>query len=268
MITCVTTGVRVDVDDSGVAVVTLDGPDRLNAFSAGTGEALGAAYARCDRDDAVKVVVLTGAGRAFCAGADLSEGSTAFAAPGPDFSASPITPPAWRVRKLVIAAINGHAIGIGLTLALQCDVRLVADDARLAIPQVRRGTIGDAGVHFTLKRAVGLAFAADLLLTGRTLSGREAAQRGIATEALPAGEVLTAAVELARDVAAAVNPASVVLSKRLLWADLGADEVGAEETRAHRVLMSGPDAAEGAAAWRERRVPRWRSKASETGDPA
>jgi enoyl-CoA hydratase/carnithine racemase len=135
----VVTGVRVDVDDVGVAVLTLDGPDRLNVFSAGTGEALSAAYARCDRDDDIKAVVLTGAGRAFCAGADLSADTGAFAPPAADFTASPIRPPAWRVRKLVIAAINGHAIGIGLTLALQCDVRLVAEDAQLAIPQFGAG---------------------------------------------------------------------------------------------------------------------------------
>ena len=260
------TGLRVEVDDVGVAVLTLDGPERLNAFSSGTAEALSAAYARCDRDDDIKAVVLTGAGRAFCAGADLSADSDAFGTPAADFSASPIQPPAWRVRKLVIAAINGPAIGIGLTLALQCDVRLVAEDAQLAIPQVRRGTIGDAQVHFTLKRAVGLAVAAELLLTGRTLTGRAAAERGIATSSMPAADVLPAALALAREVAAEANPVSVALSKRLLWADLAADQVGAEETRAHRMLMGGPDAAEGAAAWRERRPPRWQSRVCEAGE--
>jgi enoyl-CoA hydratase/carnithine racemase len=257
------TGVRIEVDDAGVAVVTLDGADRLNAFSAGTGQALSAAYARCDRDDTIKAVVLTGAGRAFCAGADLSEDSGAFAAPGAGFSASPVQPPAFRVRKLVIAAVNGHAIGIGLTLALQCDVRLVCADAQLAVPQVRRGTIGDAAVHFTLTRSVGLAVAAEVLLTGRTFSGAEAAQRGIATRALPAAEVLPAAMAMAREVAQLANPASVALSKRLLWADLTADEVAAEETAAHLILMNGPDAAEGAAAWREKRAPQWRSTADD-----
>lgn len=257
---------HVDVDSTGVAVLTLDGPGRLNAFSAGTAEALSAAYTRCNRDDGIKAVVLTGAGRAFCAGADLSADSDAFAAPGAEFTASPVQPPAWRVRKLVIAAINGHAIGIGLTIALQCDIRLVADDARLAIPQVRRGTIGDAQVHFTLKRAVGMAVAAELLLTGRQISGREAAERGIATRALPQAELLPAALAMARDVAANANPASVALSKRLLWADVDAEAVAREETRAHLILMGGADAAEGAAAWREKRTPRWRSTASETGD--
>ncbi len=264
-----TTEVRVDISpDTAVAVITLDGPDRLNAFSAGTGAALGAAFRRCDSDDAVRAVVLTGAGTAFCAGADLSERSGAFGKPDEGFSASPVQPPAWRVRKLVIAAINGHAIGIGLTLALQCDVRLVAADAQLAIPQVRRGTIADCQAHYTLRQAVGLAVAAELLLTGRTFTGSEAAQLGIASRALPAADVLAGALEVARDVALNANPASVALSKRLLWADLDIDAVGEEETRAHRLLMGGPDAAEGAAAWRERRAPGWTSTASATGDPA
>jgi enoyl-CoA hydratase/carnithine racemase len=121
-------------------------------------------------------------------------------------------------------------------------------------------------VHFTLKRAVGLAVAAELLLTGRTLTGRVAADRGIATTSMPAAEVLPAAIALAREVAIEANPLSVALSKRLLWADLDADQAGAEETRAHRILLGGPDAAEGAAAWRERRSPRWQSRASEVGD--
>lgn len=263
-----TTTVRVDVDDSGVALITLDGPERLNAFAGDTARQLGQAYRRCDADDAVRAVVLTGAGRAFCAGADMTAAAAAFDSPGADFSASPVQPPAWRVRKLVIAAINGPAIGIGLTLALQCDIRLVAEDAKLAIPQVRRGMVGDCAVHYTLKRAVGLAVAADVLLTGRTFAGREAAALGIAGRALPAAEVLPAALELARDVAVNANPASVAYSKRLLWTDLDADAVAAQETTVHLTLMGGPDAAEGPAAWRENRLPVWRSTAGETGDPA
>ncbi|BBZ36041.1 enoyl-CoA hydratase/isomerase family protein [Mycolicibacterium confluentis] len=262
------TAVRFDVDDLGVATLTLDGPQRLNAFSAGTADELGTAFRRCDADDDIRAVVLTGAGRAFCAGADLSVEADSFGKPGEDFSASPVQPPAWRVRKLVVAAINGHAMGVGFTLALQCDIRLVSDDAKLAIPQVRRGTIPDCQAHYTLRHAVGLATAADLLLTGRTLTGAEAAARGIATRALPADQVLPAALELARDVARNANPASVALSKRLLWSDADLDTVADEETRAHHLLMGGPDAAEGAAAWREKRAPIWRSRASEIGEPA
>lgn len=262
------TSVRTAVTDDGVAVLTLDGADRLNVFSAQTAAELGAAYQRCDRDDDVRVVVLTGAGRAFCAGADLSTSADSFGTPDDGFSASPVQPPAWRVRKLVIAAINGHAIGIGLTIALQCDVRFVAADAKVAIPQVRRGMVGDAQSHWTLRHAVGLAVAADLLLTGRTLSGQEAADRGIASRALPGEQVLPAAMELAGEVAAEANPASVAHSKRLLWSHLELADVGREETRIHHLLMGGADAVEGAAAWRAGRTPRWTSKASETGDPA
>ncbi|AKK25528.1 enoyl-CoA hydratase/isomerase family protein [Mycobacterium sp. EPa45] len=263
-----TTTVRIDVDDCGVALITLDGPERLNAFSPDTARRLGDAYRRCDTDDAVRAVVVTGAGRAFCAGADMTAAAAAFGSPQPGFSASPVQPPAWRVRKLVIAAINGPAIGIGLTLALQCDIRLVAEDATLAIPQVRRGMVGDCGVHSTLKRAVGLAVAADILLTGRGFTGAQAAEFGIASRALPAGDVLATALELARDVAVNANPASVAYSKRLLWSETDADTVAAEETTVHLKLMGGPDAAEGPAAWREKRPPVWRSTASETGDPA
>ncbi|WP_179470143.1 enoyl-CoA hydratase/isomerase family protein [Mycolicibacterium vinylchloridicum] len=262
------TTVRVDVDSSGVALITFDGPERLNAFSAETAAALGEAYRRCDADDTVRAVVLTGAGRAFCAGADMTAAAAAFERPEDGFSASPVQPPAWRVRKLVIAAVNGHAIGIGLTLALQCDIRLVAQDARLAIPQVRRGVVGDCAVHYTLKRAVGLAVAADVLLTGRTFTGSEAAALGIASRALPADEVLPAALDLARDVAVNANPASLAYSKRLLWAETNVDEVAAQETTVHLKLMGGPDAAEGPAAWREKRPPVWHSTASQTGDPA
>ena len=105
-------------------------------------------------------------------------------------------------------------------------------------------------------------------LTGRAFTGLEAAERGIASRALPAADVLPAALELARDVAVNANPASVAYSKRLLWADLDPDAVAAEETTVHLKLMGGPDAAEGPAAWREHRPPRWRSKAGEAGDPA
>lgn len=251
------TDVTLAVDPDGIALITLDGADDLNLFSRETGRALSAALRSCDEDDGVRVVVITGAGSAFCAGADLGSGSTAFDEPGAAFSASPVDPPAWQVRKLVIAAVNGHAIGIGLTIALQCDLRLVAEDAKLAIPQVRRGMVGDAQSHFTLRRLVGTAVAADLLLTGRAIRGLEAATRGLATQALPAADVLPEALAVARDVAANVSPAALALSKELLWSDLGADQIAEAETQAHRVLMSHPDAAEGPAAWRERRTPQW-----------
>jgi enoyl-CoA hydratase/carnithine racemase len=253
--------VTVDIAD-GVAVVTLNRPDQLNAFTGRMGDELGRAYAACDVDDAVRAVVVTGAGRAFSAGADLEPGGETFAAPGEHFSASPVEPPAWEVRKPVLAAMNGHAIGIGLTLAMQCDLRLVAEDAKLGFVHVRRGVLPDAHAHWTVPRAVGHARAADLLLTGRTFSGREAVELGIANRALPADDVLPATLDIARDIAEHTAPLSVALTKRLLWASptLDRDEVGRLETEYHRLVMGTPDAREGVMAWLERRDPKWIGK--------
>jgi enoyl-CoA hydratase/carnithine racemase len=253
--------VTVDISER-VAVVTLNRPERLNAFTGRMGDELGAAYASCDADDDVRAVVVTGGGRAFCAGADLELGGDTFAAPGEQFSASPVDPPAWNVRKPVLAAINGHAIGIGLTLAMQCDLRVVADDAKLGFVHVRRGVIPDAHAHWTVPRAVGHAHAADLLLTGRTFTGREAADLGLVNRALPADEVLPATLDIARDIAVHTAPLSVALSKRLLWASpiLDRDEIGRLETEYHRIVMGTPDAREGVLAWLERRDPKWTGK--------
>jgi enoyl-CoA hydratase/carnithine racemase len=250
--------------DRGVALVTLNRPERLNAFTGRMGDELGRIYARCDADDAVRAVVLTGAGRAFCAGADFERGSETFASPSDgaqrEFTASPVRPRAWDVRKPVVAAINGHAIGIGLTIPMQCDIRFVAETARLGFVHVRRGVIPDAHSHWTVPRAAGFAVAAELLLTGREFTGREAVQLGLASRALPAADVLPAALELARDVARNTAPLSVALSKRLLWAGsvLDRDEVERLETELHHVVMGRDDAREGVLAFVEKRDPVWR----------
>lgn len=253
---------QLEVTD-GVALLTLNRPAKLNAFSAEMGRGLEEAYRRCDEDDDIAAVVLTGAGRAFCAGADLSGGADTFAQlEEGSFSAAAISFPAFRVRKLVIAAVNGHAIGLGLTLALQCDVRLFAREGKYGVVQVRRGVMPDAYSHWTLPRLVGLARAADILLTGRTFDGDEAAALGIASRVLPAAEVLPAALELARDVAVNAAPLSVAVSKRLLWESfaLSAAEVEQRETALHHHLMGRGDAMEGPMAHLEKRAPRWTSR--------
>lgn len=164
------------------------------------------------------------------------------------------------MRKPVIAAVNGHAVGIGLTLAMQCDIRLVAREAKLAFAHVRRGVIPDAHAHWTVPRAIGYARTAELFLTGRTFRGEEAVQLGLASRALPAPEVLPAALEMAREIAVHTAPLSVALCKRLLWAGrtLDRDGIGREETRLHHLVMGGPDAVEGVRAFLERRESRWR----------
>jgi enoyl-CoA hydratase/carnithine racemase len=246
--------------DEGVAVVTLDRPDARNAFTGRMAEELAAAYRAADGDDAVRVVVVTGAGAAFCVGADLASGAETFAKRDePEFSAAGIAFAAWDVRKPVIAAMNGHAVGIGLTLAMQCDVRLVARDAKLAFAHVRRGVVPDAYSHWSVPRAIGHARTAELFLTGRTFSGEDAVQMGLASQALSAPAVLPEAMAMARDIALNVAPLSAALSKRLLWESraLDREEVGRLETALHHVVMGRPDAAEGVLAWVERRAPRW-----------
>lgn len=255
-----------------IAILTLDRPAQRNAFTGGMGESLGRAYERCDADDGIRAVVLTGAGDAFCAGADLGGGGDTFAAPrwtsdrapgGADasreFTSSPVRPTAWQVRKPVIAAMNGHAIGIGMTLALHCDLRIMATGAKYGIVQVRRGVLADAHSHWTLPRVAGFAHAADILLTGRHFTAEEAVAMGIANRALPPDAVLDAALEIANDIALNTAPLSVALSKRILWSDppLTAAETDRLETEYHQVLMGREDAKEGVLAYLERREPRW-----------
>jgi enoyl-CoA hydratase/carnithine racemase len=262
----VTSSVLVDVAD-GVAVLTLNRPEKLNALNGAMLEELAAAYARCDVDDDVRVVVLTGAGRAFCAGADVTRAGGTFAAPADHmaFRSSPPKPWAFEIRKPVIAAINGHAIGFGLTIALHTDIRFIATEAKWGVVQVRRGVVGDALSHWTLTRSVGIARAAEILLTGRLFDGPDADRLGVASRCLPADNVLPAALELARDMATNSSPMSMAMSKRILWAatSLGRDAVDDLETAAHIVLMGSPDSIEGGAAAAEKRPPRFTSSVTQ-----
>lgn len=249
-----------ELRDDGVLVATLNRPDTRNAFSGAMGRALGDIYRMADVDDAVRVVVITGTPPAFCAGADFSNGSDVFErSDAPAFSANPVSPPAWRIRKPVIAAVNGHAIGIGFTLTLHCDLRFMALDAKYGIVQVRRGIMPDAMSHWTLPRLVGLANAADILLTGRTFTGAEARDLGVASRVLPNDEVLAHALEVAHDMAVNTAPLSVAVSKRLLWGtfSMTPDEVDRAETELHHHLMGEADAREGVMAFLERREPQW-----------
>ena len=181
------------------------------------GDGLGRIYAHCDGDDDVRAVVVTGAGDAFCAGADLAPEGDTFAAPdgqateaAPAFTSSPVRPPAWEVRKPVIAAMNGHAIGIGMSLAMQCDLRFMATGAKYGFVHNRRGVLPDAHSHWTVPRAVGFARAADLLAVGTALhrrGGRRDGARGAARS--PPDEVLAAALDVRRTTSADQHRAAV-----------------------------------------------------------
>ena len=261
--------IRLDIAER-VATITLNRPEQMNAFVRLMGDELGDAMARCDEDDGVRAVVVTGAGRAFCAGADLSAGDRAFEtgdgreAEGGRRARRPLEP--WQVRKPVIAAINGHAIGVGITYAMQCDIRFVAQDAKVAFAFVRRGVIPELASHAMLPRIVGFSRAADLLLSGRTLLGTEAAELGLASKALPAKEVLPHALDYARDLARSTAPVSVAVTKRLLWEGITSSvaEMHHREDALFGPVGKQSDAVEGVMSFVEKRDPAW--KLSPTAD--
>jgi enoyl-CoA hydratase/carnithine racemase len=257
----------------GIALLTLNRPERRNAYTAEMGALLNRAYRQCDDDDAVRVIVLTGEGDAFCVGADFSTETSPFDAPPEDaaFTAAPTNPAAFELRTPVIAAVNGHAVGIGLTIALQADIRIMAVDAKYAVAQVRRGVIPDCMSHWILPHLAGGTAAADLLLTGRTFDGAEAAAMGIATRTLPGGEVLDHAMAVARDIAVNVAPMSAALSKRLLWDTVikgyTPRQVADLETQLHHRVMGSADAREGIDAFLQHRAPRWSLSVSREWEP-
>jgi enoyl-CoA hydratase/carnithine racemase len=248
--------------DRGVATVTLNRPERLNAWNAQLARDLSLALDAADSDDAVRSVVITGAGRAFCAGADLEKGAETFDDHRNESRRNredePLRLP-YQLRKPVIAAINGAAVGVGITYPLLADVRFVATDAKISFAFVRRGMMPELASHALLPRVVGLSNAADLLLSGRMISGQEAADMGLASAALPRDEVLAAAQERAREVCQAA-PVSVAIAKRMIWGNLLGDIASTtrKENRLFAWLGSQPDAAEGITSFLERREPEWK----------
>lgn len=251
----------------GIAVVTLNRPEAMNAWTPQLSDELTIAMGMADTDDNVRVIVLTGAGKAFCAGADLSGGEDGFR--GGEAS-SYDGPRRWphQTSKPVIAAINGHAVGVGITYPMLADIRIASETAKIQYAMVRRGILPELGSHVILPRVLGFSKAAELLLTGRMLSGAEAAGMGLVSRAVPAGDVLPAAMEMARDIAVNTAPVSVALAKRLMWEGLntGVDEMIATEGRIINKLASSPDSVEGVRAFFEKRTPQWSMKVSSDTD--
>ncbi|PPJ22716.1 enoyl-CoA hydratase-related protein [Nocardia nova] len=213
-----------------IAVVRLHRPDRLNAFTDDMCEAIIAAFDETDSDDTVRAVVLTGTGRAFCAGADLAAGGDTFVlGDDPDTGGAPadqggrVALRVYRSHKPVIAAINGPAAGVGVTMTLPADIRIASDTAKFGFVFTRRGLVPEACSTWFLPRIVGISTALEWTLNGRMVSAREALDRGLVRELVAADQVLDRAVELARDMVAGTAPVSVALTRQLMWRMLGAD---------------------------------------------
>ena len=246
-----------------VLTITMNRPDRLNAWTQTMFGELLEAFDRADADDEVRAVIVTGAGRAFCAGADLVRGRETFTKrehQDPDAiprdSGGRLTLRIFEATKPVIAAINGPAVGIGATMTLPMDVRLAADDARIGFVFVRRGIVPEACSSWFLPRVVGISRAMEWVATGRVFSAREALEGGLVRSLHPKDELLDAARELAREIAENAAPVSVALARRMLWRLLGAEHpMLAHRADSRGMLHRGrsADAAEGIAAFLEKR---------------
>ena len=251
---------KFEVSD-GIALITLNRPEAYNTMSPAIMDGLGEAYRRCDEDDAIRVAVVTGAGNVFCTGADMSAGGATFdsSAQSVEIDSCPLSTQAWDIRKPVIAACNGHAVGAGLGVAVQCDMRVFANEGKYGFLQSRRGVVTDFAMEYVLPRLVGFERAFELLVRAPRLSGEEAVAWGLASRSVPAEKVLDTAMEIARDIAVNCAPLAVGLHKRLLWRgmDMSLPQLAGVESRALNHSMTRPDAVEGGMAYFERRAPNW-----------
>jgi enoyl-CoA hydratase/carnithine racemase len=255
-----------------VATVTLNRPDKLNAFTTRMRDGLIETFARADADDDVRVIIVTGAGRAFCAGADLSAGPATF-----DYAkrgvqdaerrdgGGRVSLTIYSLKKPVIGAINGPAVGVGVTMTLPMDIRIASSAARFGFVFARRGIVPEACSSWFLPKVVGLQRAAEWLYTGRVFDAAEALAGGLVSRVVPPEELLPAATALAREIADNTSAVAVALSRQMLWRMAGADhpmEAHKVDSRGIYAMGASPDVAEGIAAFKEKRRPDFRMKPS------
>jgi enoyl-CoA hydratase/carnithine racemase len=256
--------IRADTAD-GVLTITLNRPERLNAFTETMRRELVAAFDLADADDGVRVVVVTGEGRGFCAGADLAKGGETFdwkereAAEGwdvPRDGGGQVSLRIYDCTKPVIAAINGPAVGVGITMTLPMDIRLVAEGAKIGFVFTRRGIVPEACSSWFLPRIVGISQAMEWVATGRVFDAREALAGGLVRSVHAPDELLPAAHAIAREIADSTAPVSVALGRRLLWRMLGAAhplEAHRADSRAMYARGQSADAREGVQSFLEKR---------------
>lgn len=253
--------IRFEVADQ-VATLTLNRPERRNAWTRGMGIEIRDALRQADARDDIRAVVVTGAGRDFCVGADLEGGGTVFdeARSARDEGGERLSLKAWEIRKPVIAALNGAVAGVGATLPLQWDIRLAGESTRITFVFVKRGLVPEAASTWLLPRLVGMSRAADLLLTGRLVGAREALEMGLVSRVVPDADLLPTAQAIAREIAEQTAPVAVALTKRLLWHMTGEPDPEAAERLDGQVFgwtTQSPDAKEGIRAFLEKRPARW-----------
>lgn len=255
---------RIGYERSGpVATLTLNRPRLLNAMDVTMVEETIDALRRIDADDAVRVGVVTGAGRGFCSGIEMTAGGNGLAVPGIDEAdfedlGGRISLAVFACRKPLVAAVNGPAVGLGASITLPMDFRLASARAKFGFVFVRRGVVPEGCSSWFLPRIVGMPVALDWLLTGRLVDGEEARRAGLVRAVCDPEELLPEADRLARDIATNTAPRAVAATRRMLWRCAVAGhpgEAAALESRFGRVFGTSPDAAEGAAAFFARRAP-------------
>ena len=258
--------ITYDLDDT-TAILTLNRPEKMNTWNGTVAAELGQALLEANEDDNVRAVVITGAGRAFCAGADLEGGEGTFAgrdkkdASEEDETIGALQP--YQINKPVIAAINGAAVGVGMTYPMLCDIRYAAEDAKMGFVFTRRGMMPELAAHVLVQKAAGFSNAADVLLSGRIFRGKEAAQMGLVSEALPADQVLDRALQHAAEYRLTA-PVSVAITKKLLWEGISdsVPEMLAKEGPLFAWVGNQEDAKEGIKSFVEKRDPQWKLSAS------
>ena len=257
----------------GVLTITLNRPDRLNAWTPTMGAELIAAFDVADADDAVRAIIVTGAGRGFCAGADLQAGGSTFdwrerqdGDAVPRDGGGQFTLRVFDCTKPVIAAINGPAVGVGATMTLPMDIRLAADSARVGFVFARRGIVPEACSSWFLPRVVGISRAMEWVATGRVFSAQEALEGGLVRSLHAQDELLDAARAIAREIADNTAAVSVALARRMLWRMLGAEHPMLAHRADSRGMFSrgqSADAAEGITSFLEKRPPRFPDRVSD-----
>ena len=252
-----------------VATITLDRPEKLNAFTGTMMRELHEAFDLVDANDEVRAVIVTGAGRAFCAGADLSAGANTFndGEMSSDSGASvrrdgggTVTLRIFSCNKPVIAAINGPAVGVGATMILPMDIRLASTSARFGFVFTRRGIVPEACSSWFLPRVVGISQAQEWVLTGRVFDADEALKHGLVRSVHEPDELMAAAHRIAREIADNTAPVSVALARQMMWRMLGAShpmEAHRVDSRGIQIRGRSKDVAEGVTSFLEKRAPRF-----------
>ncbi|WP_372614653.1 crotonase/enoyl-CoA hydratase family protein [Aquicoccus sp.] len=274
------TGQTITTDlDSGVMTLTLNRPDRMNAFTRVMMEEMLAALDAADADDDVRAVIVTGAGRGFCAGVDLDD-DNAFTAARVDPAAT--DPDVWddagnrdmggilalrlfNCLKPVIAAVNGPAVGIGATMQLPMDIRIASETARFGFVFARRGIVPEAASSWFLPRLVGMSQALEWCYSGRVFDADEARAGGLVRSVHAPGDLLEAANSIAREIADNTAPVSIALTRQMMWRMAGADhpmQAHRIDSRAIAARSSSGDAAEGVASFLEKRPPAFSDRVS------